>query len=70
MREEVQQLAWEVAVGNPQQPSMLLVDPSQTPLFEDVARCFIAALLSVGGVRVISPADEKYEQVKEMVGAK
>ena len=63
-------LARATSIGDPENPTLLLIDASQMKEYERFMWSFLSALLAIAGVQVITPEDSKYEKLKSIVGTK
>jgi len=59
----------KVAIGDPDNPSLLIIDGSQLKETEELALDLFSALLAMIGVQVITPSDKRYKQMKRLVEA-
>ncbi len=70
IKDKAEALARASAIGDPENPAMLIIDASRREALEEFTLSFVSALFAIAGVQVIGPEDEKYEEVKEIVKAR
>lgn len=69
VKEKAEALAKNIAVGDPKNPALLLIDASQMKEFEEFTVSWLRALLAIGGVQMITPEDNRYEKMREIAKA-
>ncbi len=69
VKDKAEVLTKSVATGDPDSPSFLLMDVSQMKQAEEFTWSLFMALLSVMGVQIITPEDERYKEVRQIVKA-
>ena len=69
VKDKAEKFAKYVAIGDPDKPSLLVIDAGQLKQAEELTRLLLGALLSVAGVQLITPEDKRYEEVKGVVKA-
>lgn len=70
VKDNAEALIKATAIGDPDNPAMLIIDASQREKLEEFTLSFLNALFAVAGVQVIRPEDKRYEEVKEIVKAR
>jgi len=69
VKEKAKEFTKAVAIGDPDRPSLIVMDAGQLNKLEELTRILLGALLSAAGVQLITPEDKRYEEVKEVVKA-
>ena len=69
VKEKAEALSREMAIGELDSPSFLIIDASQMKKSEELMWSLFAALLSMVGVQVLTPKDKRYEEVRGVVKA-
>lgn len=67
VKEKVEGLTKATAIGDPDSPSLLIMDASQMKTAEELFRSLLRALLATVGVQVVTPEDENYEKRRSAV---
>ena len=67
LREKAESLAQRVAIGDPENPSLLVLDGNQMKETEELGLEMFRVLLSLVGVKVITPQDEGYADVMKRI---
>lgn len=70
IKDQAESLAKAISIGDPENPTLLLIDRSQMKDWEDIGLKFISALLAVAGIQVLTPEDSEYEKLKSIAGRK
>lgn len=70
VKDKAEALAKAVAIGDPANPAMLIIDASHRAAWEAFTLSFLRAVFATAGVQVITPEDKGYEEVKEIVKAR
>jgi len=70
VKERAESLAKATAIGDPENPALLVIDASQRKEWEEFTWSFLSAVLAIAGVQVITPEDSKYEKLKSIAGGK
>ena len=68
IRDKAEALAKASAIGDPDNPSLLVLDVSQMKEAEELVKSLFKALLSMAGVQVITPQDKEYGKLRGLVG--
>jgi hypothetical protein len=67
IREKAEALVKDIAVGDPENRSLLIIDSSQKKAFEEFTVSWLAAVLALAGVQVVTPESEEYATIKSAV---
>ena len=70
VQEKAEALVKEIAIGDPDNPSLLIIDANQKKAFEEFTLSWLAALLAMAGVQVVTPRNEEYERIRDVVKSK
>jgi antitoxin component of RelBE/YafQ-DinJ toxin-antitoxin module len=69
VKDKAEALTKAAAVGDPDNPAMLIIDAGQKEAWEDFSYSFLSAVFAMVGVRVIKPESESYQKAKEILKA-
>lgn len=69
VKDKAEALAKVTAIGDPNSPTLLVLDASQMKKSEELAWSLFGALLSIAGVRVVMPEDKGYEKLRDLMKA-
>jgi len=67
VKEKTEEFTTAIAKGDPDRPSLIVMDAGQLNKLEDLTRILLETLLSAAGARLITPEDKHYEEMKEVV---
>ena len=67
IKDKAENLAKATAIGDPDNPSFLIIDSSQMKESEEFVWSLITALLSMMGVQVVTPKDDRYKEMRDIV---
>ena len=70
IKDQAESIAKAISIGNPENPTLLLIDRSQMKDWEDFGLKFISALLAAAGIQVFTPEVSEYEKLKSIAGRK
>ncbi len=70
VKDRAEALAKEISIGDPNNPSLLVIDACQTKQLEEFTLLWIAGLLAMVGVQVVTPENEGYERIRDAVKSK
>lgn len=70
IKDQAESLARATFIGDPENPTLLLIDASQMKEYEKFMWSFLSALLAIAGVQVITPEDSEYGKLRSIVGRK
>ncbi len=60
----------DISIGDPCDPTLILIDGSQMKRYEDLIWLFFSAMFELYGVRVVTPNDAKYDELKAIANIK
>jgi hypothetical protein len=69
VKDKAEALAKAAAIGDPDNPAMLIIDASQREALEEFTLSFLSAVFATAGVRVIKPESESYQKAREILKA-
>lgn len=67
VKDKAEIFAKKVAIGDPDDPSLLLIDGGQMKDTEELGMDFLRVLLSMVGVQLVTPGEAKYEDMKKLI---
>lgn len=67
VKDKAKALSKDMAIGDPDNPSLLIMDASQMREAEELTWSLLRALLAMTGVQVLTPKDARYEEVKDIL---
>lgn len=68
-KERVMDIARKISISDPNNPNLLIIDGSNKKELEGFALLLLSALLEAAGTKIITPKDERYEEVRNIVKA-
>jgi hypothetical protein len=69
VKEKAEEFTKAVAIGDPNRPSLIIMNTDQLNKMEELTRILLGALLSAAGVQLITSEDKRYEEMREVVKA-
>lgn len=66
-KEKAKTLAKDLAIGDPENPAMLIIDGKNEDYLKEFSFLFIKELLAIAGIQYLAPENEDYQKLKEMV---
>lgn len=69
IKEKAEALAKAAAIGNPDEPALLIIDASQREAWEDFTLSFLSSVFAMAGVQIVTPGSKNYQEVREIVKA-
>ena len=66
MKEKIIALGKDIAIGDPNDPNLILMTRNQIPQVEEAFWTFFISLLAALGVEVVTPEDERYKKLKRV----
>lgn len=64
-KERTEKLAKEIAIGDPKNPSFVIIDAGNKKAVEDFTMWFLGTLASKMGARIVTPQNSNFQAVKE-----
>lgn len=69
IKEKAEALARAAAIGDPDDPALLIFDASQREALEEFTLSFLSSVFAMAGVQIITPGSKNYQEVREIVKA-
>ncbi len=67
VKDRCETLIRKSAIGDPDNPAMLIIDASQEKEYEEITLSLLKILLALIGIQVVIPEKENYQKLKEVM---